>query len=50
MPRGLYIAGRNFDIDANIVNWTENGWDATKDTCVAVPGWGTVTVTGAPAW
>ncbi len=41
MPPGLYIAGRNFDIETphGIVNWTENGWDATKDTCIAVPGW-----------
>ena len=39
MPRGLYIAGRNFDIDANIVNQTGvfSSAGGTSENVVAIP-------------
>jgi len=35
-PRGnLIIGGQVFNIDAPVVNWTENGWDATSERCIS---------------
>lgn len=37
-PNGnLIIGGQRFNVNAPVVNWTENGWDATKPYCVATP-------------
>jgi len=37
-PRGnLIIGGQVFNVDAPVVNWTENGWDATKPYCIPTP-------------
>jgi len=34
-PRGnLIIGGQTFNVDAPIVNWRENGWDATSPYCI----------------
>jgi N-acetylmuramoyl-L-alanine amidase len=34
-PRGnLIIGGQIFNVDAPVVNWTENGWDATSERCI----------------
>ena len=34
-PRGnLIIGGQVFNVDAPIVNWHENGWDATSELCI----------------
>jgi hypothetical protein len=34
-PRGnLIIGDRVFNIDAPVVNWRENGWDATSERCI----------------
>jgi N-acetylmuramoyl-L-alanine amidase len=34
-PRGnLIIGGQIFNVDAPVVNWHENGWDATSERCV----------------
>lgn len=44
----LIIAGQAFDIDAPIVNWHQNGWDATQERCLdpdpgnVCPGGGTI--------
>ncbi len=44
----LIIAGQAFDIDAPIVNWHQNGWDATQERCLnpdpgnTCPGGGTI--------
>lgn len=29
----IFIANKPFDIEANVVNWHENGWDATSQYC-----------------
>ena len=37
MARGngnLIIGGQTFKIDAPLVNWRENGWDATAEVCI----------------
>ncbi|HEU4728076.1 MAG TPA: peptidoglycan recognition family protein, partial [Kofleriaceae bacterium] len=37
-PNGnLIIGGQRFNVDAPVVNWTENGWDATKPFCIPTP-------------
>ncbi|HEY0990478.1 MAG TPA: N-acetylmuramoyl-L-alanine amidase [Kofleriaceae bacterium] len=34
-PRGnLIIGGQLFNVDAPVVNWRENGWDATSERCI----------------
>jgi hypothetical protein len=34
-PRGnLIIGGQVFNVDAPVVNWRENGWDATSERCI----------------
>jgi len=34
-PKGnLIIGGQTFNVDAPIVNWRENGWDATSPYCI----------------
>src|ERR1041385_2339075 len=34
-PRGnLIIGGQTFNVDAPVVNWTENHWDATSERCI----------------
>jgi N-acetylmuramoyl-L-alanine amidase len=34
-PRGnLIIGGQTFNVDAPVVNWHENGWDATSERCI----------------
>src|SRR5215510_2824746 len=34
-PRGnLIIGGQSFNVDAPVVNWRENGWDATSERCI----------------
>jgi hypothetical protein len=34
-PRGnLIIGGQVFNVDAPVVNWHENGWDATSERCI----------------
>jgi N-acetylmuramoyl-L-alanine amidase len=34
-PRGnLIIGGQIFNVDAPVVNWTENHWDATSERCI----------------
>ena len=34
-PQGnLIIGGQVFQIDAPVVNWHENGWDATSELCL----------------
>ncbi|HEY0192654.1 MAG TPA: hypothetical protein VGC42_16155, partial [Kofleriaceae bacterium] len=30
----VIIGGQTFNINAPVVNWTENGWDATKEYCI----------------
>lgn len=35
-PKGnLIIGGQSFNVDAPVVNWHENGWDATSPFCIA---------------
>ncbi|HET9621909.1 MAG TPA: N-acetylmuramoyl-L-alanine amidase [Kofleriaceae bacterium] len=35
-PRGnLIIGGQVFNVDAPVVNWHENGWDATSELCIS---------------
>lgn len=37
-PSGiLYIGGEKFQVDAPVVNWHDNGWDATSPFCVPTP-------------
>jgi N-acetylmuramoyl-L-alanine amidase len=37
-PTGdLYIGGEKFHIDAPVVNWHDNGWDATSLYCIPTP-------------
>jgi hypothetical protein len=31
----LYIGGQPFNVDAPVVNWHDNGWDATSPYCIA---------------
>jgi N-acetylmuramoyl-L-alanine amidase len=34
-PSGiLYIGGQPFKVDAPVVNWHDNGWDATSERCI----------------
>ncbi len=34
-PSGnLIIGGQTFNVDAPVVNWHENGWDATSEMCI----------------